>query len=91
VLKTSSAAKRERQNKARRLRNKEVKSSVRTAIKKFQLAASGNEQADLVKQKFDLAIKTLDSAKSKGVLHINAVSRKKSRLQLQYNAYSSAE
>ena len=74
---TSSAAKRERQNVKRRLRNRETKSAVRTAVKKFQIAMQANDQ-DLAKEKFNLAIKLIDSAGSKGVFHANAVSRKKS-------------
>ncbi len=87
---TSSAAKRERQNVKRRLRNRETKSAVRTAVKKFQIAMQANDQ-DLAKEKFNLAIKLIDSAGSKGVFHANAVSRKKSRLQLKYNAFQKAE
>jgi len=89
VFNSSSAAKRERQNEKRRLRNRETKSAVRTAIKSFQNAASSNDTSN-VKEKFDLAIKLLDTAGSKGVFHANTVSRKKSRLQAQFNAVDKA-
>ncbi len=90
MFNTSSAAKRERQNETRRMRNKETKSAVRTAVKKFQLAVQVKDQ-DLAKEKFDLAIKLIDTAGSKGVYHANTVSRKKSRLHAQYNALQKAE
>ncbi|MGI6466175.1 MAG: 30S ribosomal protein S20 [Sphaerochaetaceae bacterium] len=86
----SSAAKRERQNKKRRLRNKAAKSAIRTAVKKFEVAAQANDK-DLAKEKFDVAIKLIDSAKTKGVYHANTVARKKSRLQVRYNTFLQAE
>ncbi|WP_422478682.1 30S ribosomal protein S20 [Pleomorphochaeta sp. DL1XJH-081] len=90
MFNSSSAAKRERQNQKRRLRNRETKSAVRTAVKGFQLAAQSQDK-DLAKEKFDKAIKLIDTAGSKGVFHANAVSRKKSRLAAQYNALNKAE
>ena len=90
MFNTSSAAKRERQNEKRRMRNREAKSAVRTAIKKFQLATQAQDK-DLAKEKFDLAIKLIDNAGSRGVFHSNTVSRKKSRLAQQYNALNKAE
>ncbi len=89
MLNSSSAAKRERQNEKARLRNRETKSAVRTAIKSFQMAANSSDTSS-VKEKFDLAIKLLDTAGSKGVYHANTVSRKKSRLQTQFNAVDKA-
>ncbi|HLW21571.1 MAG TPA: 30S ribosomal protein S20 [Sphaerochaetaceae bacterium] len=90
MFNTSSAAKRERQNEKRRMRNREAKSAVRTAIKKFQLATQAQDK-DLAKEKFDLAIKLIDNAGSRGVFHSNTVSRKKSRLAQQFNALNKAE
>lgn len=90
MFNSSSAAKRERQNEKRRMRNRETKSAVRTAVKKFQLAADAKDMA-LAKEKFDVAIKLLDTAGGKGVIHRNTVSRKKSRLYARYNALQKAE
>jgi small subunit ribosomal protein S20 len=84
VFNSSSAAKRERQNEKRRMRNRETKSAVRTAVKKFQAAVTASDKT-LAKEKLDLAIKLIDTAGSKGVLHRNNVSRKKSRLYAVYN------
>ncbi len=86
---SSSAAKRVRQNESRRLRNRETKSAVRTAIKNFKTAAAGDDAA-VAKEKFDYAIKLLDTAGSKGIYHSNTVSRKKSRLTAQFNAVEQA-
>ena len=90
MFNSSSAAKRERQNEKRRMRNREAKSAVRTAVKRFQLAAQAQDTT-LAKEKFDVAIKLLDTAGNKGVYHANTVSRKKSRLAAQYNALNKAE
>ena len=90
MFNTSSAAKRERQNEKRRMRNRETKSAVRTAVKRFQLAVQAQDKA-LAKEKLDLAIKLIDTAGTKGVYHANTVSRKKSRLSVQYNSLAKAE
>ncbi len=89
-MKYDSAAKRERQNRARRLRNRETKSAIRTAVKKFQLAVQA-EDKDLAAEKLNVAIKLIDKSGSKGVYHRNTVSRKKSRLQTQFNALTKTE
>lgn len=79
-----SAQKRERQNETKRMHNREIKSAVRTAVKHFEanIAKGDKKQA---KESLALAIKKLDSAASKHVLHKNMVARKKSRLQKQFN------
>ena len=74
-----SAEKRERQNVKRRMHNRMIKSSVRTQIKKFDAAVQAKDK-DAAKVAMDLSFKLLDSAASKGVLHKNTASRKKSRL-----------
>ena len=72
-----SQKKRNRQNETRRLRNKSVKSDLKTSIRKVQVAAAAGEPTDeLVKA----AQKKIDTAAAKGVLHPNAAARKKSRL-----------
>ena len=79
-----SAEKRERQNVKRRMHNRMVKSSVRTQIKKFDAAVvAGDKEA--AKEAMALSFKLLDSAASKGVLHRNTASRKKSRI---YKAFA---
>ena len=74
-----SAEKRERQNVKRRMHNRMIKSSVRTQIKKFDAAVvAGDKEA--AKDAMALSLKLPDSAASKGVLHRNTASRKKSRI-----------
>ena len=79
-----SAEKRERQNVKRRMHNRMIKSSLRTQIKKFDAAVQAQDK-DAAKTAMDLSFKLLDSAASKGVLHKNTASRKKSRL---YKAFA---
>ena len=79
-----SAEKRERQNVKRRMHNRMIKSSVRTQIKKLDAAVvAGDKEA--AKDAMALSFKLLDSAASKGVLHRNTASRKKSRI---YKAFA---
>lgn len=82
---TKSAAKAHRQSLKRRLRNRAVKSATKTASKHANEAiAAGDPEAarDAVRK----AIRELDAAVSKGVLHPNNAARRKSRLILKYNA-----
>ncbi len=81
-----SAEKRERQNRVRRMRNRAAKSTMRTAIKKFEAAVLADDK-DKAKNALDLSLKLLDSTANKGIIHHNTANRKKSRLQLKYNAF----
>ena len=74
-----NAAKRQRQSISGRMRNRNVKSSVRTTIKAFEDALK-NKDKDLAAEKLSASIKMLDSAAGKGVFHKNTVARKKSRM-----------
>lgn len=73
-----SALKRMRQNEKRRLRNRIVRSTVRTAVKAARTALSQKSQD--VKALVADAIRTLDKTVTKGVIHKNTASRKKSAL-----------
>ena len=77
---TESAKKRLRQNVVRRDRNRQVKSAVRTQIKKVITAVKAGDLAK-AEAEFKLAAKGLDRAGSARVLHRNTASRYKSRLQ----------
>lgn len=72
---TKSAVKRIRQNERRRVRNRAVRSQVRSALKEAR-AAQGAEQRTSVAE----AIRSLDRAVTKGVIHRNTAARKKSAL-----------
>ncbi|MCZ7418496.1 MULTISPECIES: 30S ribosomal protein S20 [Micromonospora] len=74
-----SQIKRNRQNEKRRLRNKSVKSSLKTAIRKFNEAAEAGdvEKATALMQD---ASRKLDKAASKGVIHGNQAANRKSAI-----------
>lgn len=79
-----SAIKRVKTIQTRTLRNAAAKSALRTAIKKFELAVSNNDQEnakDLLKN----AARSLDKAVTKGLIHKNAAARKKSRMTKKLN------
>ena len=61
------------------MRNKMIKSSTRTAIKKVQTAAAAGNKAE-AKVALVAAVSSIDKAASKGVYHKNNAARKKSRL-----------
>ena len=92
--KISSAEKRHRQSEERRLRNKSVKSSVRTSVKKFVVLAqkSGNTPANVGEAEVALKdmIKNIDTAAQKGIIKKNTAARKKSRMQLLFNSIKAA-
>jgi small subunit ribosomal protein S20 len=76
---TVNAAKRQRQSVSRRLRNRTVKSSCKTAIRAFEIALKDNNK-ELAEKNLKISIKMLDSAAGKGIFHKNTVARKKSRM-----------
>jgi small subunit ribosomal protein S20 len=74
---THSAEKRLRQNEKRRLRNRAAKKAIRLQIKSFLAAVKGGGDAAA---EFKLAVKKLDKAAAKRVVHPNLAARKKSQL-----------
>ena len=82
---TRSADKQMRQSEKRRLRNAGIRSGVRTAVKGVRSAIEVGV-ADEARVQWSRTIKVLDKAATKGVLHKNAVARRKSRLTRQLNA-----
>ena len=84
-----SQIKRNRQNETRRLRNKAVRSEVKTRVKSAVTAAtSGAENAD---QALRTAVKRIDKAATKKVIHKNAAARRKSRLMRRLNALAGGD
>ena len=76
-----SAKKRIRQTEKRTLRNRALRSSTRTAIKKFRvLLEVGNPES--LKTAYPWVQKTIDKAVTKGVLHRRTAARYKSRLAI---------
>ena len=79
-----SAKKRVKVIKVKTLRNKMHKSALKTQLKKADaaiLASSDNKQEEV-----RLAIKRIDKAVAKGILHKNTAARKKSALVRRANA-----
>ena len=74
-----SQIKRIKTNEKARQRNKSVKSSVKTAIRKFREAAEAGEKDQAVELGRD-ASKKLDKAASKGVIHRNQAANRKSAI-----------
>lgn len=80
-----SQIKRIKTNEARRVRNKSVKSSVKTAIRKFREAADAGEK-EKATELLQAASRQLDKAASKGVLHPNQAANKKSAMAKRANS-----
>ncbi len=74
-----SQIKRNKQNEKRRLRNKSVKSSLKTAIRKFHEATAAGD-TDTATALLRDATKKLDKAASKGVIHKNQAANRKSAI-----------
>lgn len=80
-----SALKRIRQNEKRRLYNRTYRSRARTFVKKARVSlADGDLEA--AREDTRLAVQDLDKAASRGVIHRNNASRRKSRLMKQLAA-----
>jgi small subunit ribosomal protein S20 len=84
VANIKSQIKRNRQNEKRRVRNKSVRSELRTRAK--QALASAEQGTEDAGDAARLAMKRIDKAASKGVIHRNAAARRKSRLMKRLNA-----
>lgn len=84
-----SQEKRIKQNEKRRVKNAQIKSSVRTASKKLvkNLEAKEAAKPETMNELLKTFTKTIDAASRKGVVHKNTAARKKSRLTKKVNAY----
>lgn len=79
-----SAKKRILVNATKAARNKQIKSKVKTMIKKVDAAVAAADK-DLAKTNLVTAISEIDKACTKGVFHKNTVARKVSRLSKAVN------
>jgi small subunit ribosomal protein S20 len=85
VANIKSQLKRIKTNEKARLRNKSVKSSLKTAVRRFrEVAESGQRDEALVAMQ--RASRQLDKAVSKGVIHANQAANKKSAMAHRANA-----
>jgi len=79
VANIKSQIKRIKTNEKARLRNKSVRSSIKTAARKFRDAVTAGDAAVISNELRD-ASKAFDIAVSKGVLHKNTAANKKSSM-----------
>jgi small subunit ribosomal protein S20 len=84
VANIASSKKDARRSAVRAVRNRSLKSSVKTKVGKFRRAAA--EGAEDTEQLALTAVSALDRAASKGVVHANNAARRKSRLMKRLNA-----
>ena len=82
-----SAEKRVLITKIQNARNKAGKSELKTKLKKFD-AAAAQSNLEATSEAYTVAVKAVDHAVSKGILHKNNAARKKSSLTLKLNAIS---
>ena len=80
-----SSAKRDALSKAKHARNKAEKSALRTAVKKFDAAvAEGDKEA--ARSNFKAAVRAMDKAAGKNLIHKNNAANKKSKMAGRLNA-----
>jgi len=84
VANSKSQIKRNRQNERRRLRNKSVKSSLRTAVRHFREAVAAGDK-EKAAELLHSTCRKLDKAASKGVIHKNQAANRKSKLAHAYH------
>jgi len=85
VANIKSQIKRNKQNEKRHERNKAVKSSLKTAVRKFREAADAGEK-DKAVEYGRAANRALDKAVSKGVIHKNQAANRKSAISKRASA-----
>jgi small subunit ribosomal protein S20 len=79
VANIKSQIKRIKTNEKARLRNKSVKSALKTAVRKFREAAEAGDAATAT-EAMRSASRQLDKAASKGVIHANQAANRKSAM-----------
>ena len=77
-----SAKKRVKVIEKKTLRNKVLKSALKTNLKKFKVEITENKSSD----ELNAAYKSLDKAVAKGIMHKNTAANKKSNLAKAFNA-----
>ena len=79
-----SAKKRVLVNKAKALQNRAVRSALRTDIKKFEAAVAEGNRSE-AEGAYKVAVKAVDKAVCRGILHKNNAAHKKSGMTLKLN------
>jgi small subunit ribosomal protein S20 len=89
VANIKSQIKRNRTNEKARLRNKAAKSEIKTRIKTAVRSAEAGSEASV--DELRLAVKRLDKAAARGIIHKNQASNRKARLMRRVNRLSAAD
>ncbi|GAA0985242.1 MULTISPECIES: 30S ribosomal protein S20 [Nocardiopsidaceae] len=84
-----SQKKRIRQNEKARVRNQAVRSSLKTAVRKFREASEAGDVEKATVAQRDAA-RALDKAQSKGVIHKNQAANRKSAIAKRLHELQSA-
>ena len=79
-----SAKKRIKVIEAKTLQNKMFKTQLKTDIKKYQAAIAAGDMA-LAQETYKIAVKKIDQAAARGIIHKNAAARKKSQFTKALN------
>ena len=79
-----SAKKRVKVIETKSMRNQMVKSALKTSLRRFQEAIASGDKTT-AENTYRVAVKKVDQATAKGIMHKNAASRKKSQLAAVYN------
>jgi small subunit ribosomal protein S20 len=87
VANIKSQIKRNRQNERRRLSNKAVRSEIKTRTKSAVATVGTDANAEALR----MALKRIDKAAAKGVIHKNQAANRKSRLMRRLNALNAAK
>jgi len=80
-----SAKKRTKIIAAKTLKNQMFKTALKTTVKKYEAAVVNNDKANLEKTYKD-AVKKIDKAAARGIVHKNKAARKKSQFAKKINA-----
>ena len=80
VANIKSQIKRNRQNEKRRMRNRTVRSEINTRTKAALAATDDETDDETAAETLRLAVRRIDNAATKGVIHKNTAARRKSRL-----------
>ena len=78
-----SAMKRDEKSKLQNLKNKAEKSALKTNLKKFDAVAEGNRDAAV--STYKVAVRAVDRAAGKGLIHKNNAAHKKSAMAQKMN------
>ena len=79
-----SAKKRVKVTESKTMQNKMLKSALKTCMKKYEAALASGDKTS-AKETYKVAVKKIDQAVAKGLLHKNNAARKKSQYTVKLN------